>query len=153
MAFCSFVLIRDKKDKLFEKMALIRMFMKIQYLVFFSFFFGVIGKRIFETVKSMDIKINDNEKFKNIFNSIDESIIILKQEDMEIDYVNNQFLSTFQTQIENIYDKISFEEVNDSKCKRILAYIKSCFQKQNDENQTEGSQFLTLQLFRCKNFG
>ena len=91
------VLIRDKKDKLFEKMALIRMFMKIQYFVFFSFFFGVIGKRIFETVKSMDIKINDNEKFKNIFNNIDESIIILKQEDMEIDYVNNQFLSTFQT--------------------------------------------------------
>lgn len=44
----------------------------------------------------MDIKINDNAKFKDIFNNIDESIIILSQNNFEIDYVNNQFLKSFK---------------------------------------------------------
>lgn len=43
----------------------------------------------------MDLKINDNNKFKNIFNNIDESIIIIKVDVNQIDYVNKKFLSNF----------------------------------------------------------
>ena len=46
----------------------------------------------------MDIKINDNAKFKNIFNNLDESIIIIKgknNENFEIDYINEKFSLNF----------------------------------------------------------
>ena len=52
----------------------------------------------------MDQKINDNTKFKLIFNNIDESIIIIKQESTEIDYINNKFLTEFQSCILDIID-------------------------------------------------
>ena len=50
----------------------------------------------------MDNNINDNYKFKAIFNNLKESIIIIKQENMQIDYVNSKFLSEFQQQISQI---------------------------------------------------
>ena len=40
-------------------------------------FVGLIGKRIYKIVHMMDYKINDNARFKNIFNNIDESIILI----------------------------------------------------------------------------
>ena len=49
----------------------------IFFLIGCTIFLGAIGRHIFETVINMDIKINDNAKFKDIFNNIDESIIIL----------------------------------------------------------------------------
>ena len=40
----------------------------------------------------MDNNINDTNKFKAIFNNLKESIIIIKKNNLKIDYVNSKFL-------------------------------------------------------------
>ena len=52
----------------------------------------------------MDFKINDNARFKNIFNNIDESIILLNTKSNQIDFVNKKFLKNFQDQIFEVYN-------------------------------------------------
>ena len=46
-------------------------------------------------VNMMDQKINDNNKFVNIFDNIKESLIIIKVDANKIDYVNKNFLNNF----------------------------------------------------------
>ena len=83
-----------------------RAFQNLYYQIGIFIFIGMIGKRIFKIVKEMDIKINDNFRFKNIFNNLDESIIIIN--DQNIDYVNKKFLMNFHSQIQEIYTNHPF---------------------------------------------
>ena len=119
--FQYYVLTQNKRDDLYQI---------IYYLCGCSIFLGVIGKRIFLTVTNMDNEINDNAKFKNIFNNIDESIIILQPENMEIDYVNSQFLTTFKMQISQIYESFSFEaEAEMSRLKKCVAWLRKFYRR------------------------
>ena len=124
----------------------------LYFLIGCTIFLCVIGTRIFSTVTTMDNEINDNAKFKNIFNNIDESIIILQPEKMEIDYVNNQFLSTFRIQITEIYEEFSNhdgENANMNKFKKFLRWFKKIYKRTESENQQDGSRFLEMGLFKC----
>ena len=72
----------------------------------------------------MDQKINDNTKFKLIFNNIDESIIIIKEENTEIDYINNKFLTEFQSCILDIIDNEYYEDEELSKFEKFKRWLK-----------------------------
>lgn len=73
----------------------------------------------------MDQKINDNQKFKVIFNNIDESIIIIKQENTQIDYVNNKFLSEFHKCILETISHDSFaSEEQQTRFHKIIMWVK-----------------------------
>ena len=43
----------------------------------------------------MDIKQQDNNKFKQIFENQVEAVIIISDKNTQIDYVNNKFLKEF----------------------------------------------------------
>ena len=58
-------------------------------------FMNNLGKNIFEIVNNMDASIKDNNKFKNIFDNLDESVIIIQDQSFQIEYVNNKFLIEF----------------------------------------------------------
>ena len=55
----------------------------------------------------MDLSRKDNNKFKYIFDKLDESIIIIQDKSFQIDYVNNKFLMEFDHEILSIYNKNS----------------------------------------------
>ena len=121
LCFQYYVLSQNKREDLYQI---------LYFLCGCSIFLGVIGRRIFLTVTNMDNEINDNAKFKNIFNNIDESIIILQPENMEIDYVNNQFLTTFKMQISEIYEKLFFDgEANMSKLKKFVVWLRKFYKR------------------------
>ena len=52
----------------------------------------------------MDKSLKDNTKFKQIFDNLGESIIIIQDKILQIDYVNNKFLMEFNKEIISIYD-------------------------------------------------
>ena len=54
-----------------------------------------LGRNIFEIVKNMDVSLKDNNKFKSIFDNLDESVIIIQDQSFQIEYVNNKFLMEF----------------------------------------------------------
>lgn len=53
----------------------------------------------------MDLSLRDNNKFKCIFDNLDEAIIIIQNKNLQIDYVNNKFLMEFDNEIISIYDQ------------------------------------------------
>ena len=74
------------------------------YNVFFFIFLGCLfmymtGRNVFKIVTNMDSSLKDNNKFKYIFDNLDESIIIIQDKKQQIDYVNNKFLMEFDSEI------------------------------------------------------
>ena len=69
------------------------------------FFIFLTGRNVFIIVKNMDLSLRDNNKFKCIFDNLDEAIIIIQNKNLQIDYVNNKFLMEFDNEIISIYDQ------------------------------------------------
>ena len=51
--------------------------------------------------------IESNNKFKQIFDNLDESIIIVRKSDFKIEYVNQKFFSIFEVDILKVWDLCS----------------------------------------------
>ena len=62
------------------------------------------ARNIFLIITNMDLSRKDNNKFKYIFDKLDESIIIIQDKSLQIDYVNNKFLMEFKHEIFTIYN-------------------------------------------------
>ena len=62
------------------------------------------ARNIFLIITNMDLSMKDNNKFKYIFDKLDESIIIIQDKSLQIDYVNNKFLMEFKHEIFTIYN-------------------------------------------------
>ena len=50
--------------------------------------------------------INENTKFKVIFDNQDESVIIIKEDEQLIQYVNKKFYDQFEKPINNIIKQL-----------------------------------------------
>lgn len=85
-------------DEIFQTMMSYFILVNMGYV--FSFFMGIY---IHQIIDNMDITIADINKFKFIFENQSEAVIIVSGGD-KIDYVNNKFLSEFETEIMKIYD-------------------------------------------------
>ena len=63
-----------------------------------------VGTNIFKNVRNADLKIADNNKFKQIFENQNEGVIIISNDKTQIEYVNNKFLKEFKSEILEIYN-------------------------------------------------
>ena len=54
-------------------------------------------------IQRMKVHNQSNEKFKKIFDNIDECMIIINQEDNTIEYANQKFFNIFQTEILKVW--------------------------------------------------
>ena len=98
----------------------------------------------------MDLKINDNNKFKNIFNNIDESIIIIKVDLNQIDYVNKKFLSNFQSKIDQIFNQLVLNKESSLCNCNIFKKLKNYFNVNENKIKTP-SKFLDENIFQLIN--
>ena len=120
-----------------------------------------LGKNIFEIVNNMDSSIKDNNKFKNIFDNLDESVIIIQDQSFQIEYVNNNLFIEFKSEIVSIYDKnrlsnlnCSNENLNNpSKIRKIGNFIKNIKKAffdevKEDDNFLINSEFLDIDILK-----
>ena len=56
-----------------------------------------IGNNIFKSVENMELSIVSSNKFKQIFENQNEAVIIISENRTKIDYVNNKFLTDFES--------------------------------------------------------
>ena len=73
--------------------------------------------------------INENEKFKSIFDNQDESVIIIKEDEQIIEYVNKKFYDQFEIPIKNLIQDVHENQPhqNTSKIQKTLIYLKNVF--------------------------
>ena len=67
------------------------------YLIFLA-----IGKYLTNIFNNMIQNLNENTKFKAIFENLDESIIIIKCNDHTIEYANDKFVHEFENEINQV---------------------------------------------------
>ena len=67
--------------------------------IFNYFIFLAIGKYLTNIFNNMIRNLNENTKFKAIFDNLDESVIILQSNDHTIEYANDKFVHEFENEI------------------------------------------------------
>ena len=82
-------LVSDTSSKLYY-------FPTIVINIFFMFMLRI-GNSVFKIVTNMDFNIVSCNKFKQIFENKNEAVIIISENWTQIDYVNNKFLTDFES--------------------------------------------------------
>ena len=94
------------------------------------------------TLEKEKVQSKYNRKFKEIFDSLDEAVIIISKESKQIEYVNTKFCRDFEKPIlkklENQKNKENDELMVESRSKisKMIKFIRKCFKTKNinDEN-------------------